>query len=366
MEKFVLSIKKRFLVPTVLLTALGTWLFLCAVHYESYWQGTIYRVQTTDFNMLHHTLPVTLSQMILSGRDDLVQETLDSNFGLFGLIVTDPSGQNILYKTEKIYHRRSWQKRAQPELLSKETEPYDLLCDPPLLEPLNAHKSPRSAKAERLIAAQPAKILGRLYYLHTQAPTFSQDLGNFLLTGFWEESGAKRGYLFITLSCVGFSLVILLLVWLRKRGLELKAKELEHMRRELNIRRKALENLSSELTTQKARKVWLEREADQAYKRAVKLRENLERLRLSLQSRTDFEPDNRVKIRPPVSPPAVIFEEIESLIPALSGDAQALRSQADQLQDYCVSLEERQDEMKRIVQKAFGANAQGEINMSPH
>jgi chaperonin cofactor prefoldin len=62
----------------------------------------------------------------------------------------------------------------------------------------------------------------------------------------------------------------------------------------------------------------------------------------------------------------VIFEEIESLIPALSGDAQALRSQADQLQDYCVSLEERQDEMKRIVQKAFGANAQGEINMSPH
>ncbi len=399
LDKFLLSIKKRFLVPAIVLSGIGVWLSICHVHYQSYWLGTIYRVQTADFNMLHHTMPAVLSDMILADRDDLVQRTLDSTYGLFGLVITDPSGENILFRTDKVYHRNSWQDRVQPDMLLKESEPYDLLTDPPQLEPLFEHKTPRSDAAIKVASpAKGAKVLGRLYYLRSAPPGFSQDIGNFLVTGPWEMSGSKRGYFYITLSCVGFSLALLLLIYLRKRGLELKQVELEHVSRELEIRKKALENLGNELATQKARKVWLEREADQAYKRAINLKQSLERLRESLvgampaqsvqTNRTfaemqgdlsgqnnfapaapmDLDPQSvqftpvnpptqgrpsQFKIRPPVAPPGSILEEIEGLLPALSENAKNLRSQADVLQDYCAALEERQVEMRKIVDNAF-------------
>ncbi len=399
LDKFLLSIKKRFLVPAIVLSGIGVWLSICHVHYQSYWLGTIYRVQTADFNMLHHTMPAVLSDMILADRDDLVQRTLDSTYGLFGLVITDPSGENILFRTDKVYHRNSWQDRVQPDMLLKESEPYDLLTDPPQLEPLFEHKTPRSDAAIKVASpAKGAKVLGRLYYLRSSPPGFSQDIGNFLVTGPWEMSGSKRGYFYITLSCVGFSLALLLLIYLRKRGLELKQVELEHVSRELEIRKKALENLGNELATQKARKVWLEREADQAYKRAINLKQSLERLRESLvgampaqssqtnrtfaemqgdlsgqnnfapaapieseQHAVQFTPVNpptqgrpsQFKIRPPVAPPGSILEEIEGLLPALSENAKNLRSQADVLQDYCAALEERQVEMRKIVDNAF-------------
>lgn len=384
MDKILLSVRNRFLVPAVFVAGFCVWWLLCQAHYESYWNGTIYRVQTTDFNMLHHTLPQTLAAEILADRDDLVQKTLDSSFGLFGLVITDPSGENILYKTDKIYHRQSWQAKLDPSSLVKEGEPYDLITDPPTLEPLYEHKSPRSPQAERVFRPQGAKVLGRIYYVRSQPPSFSEDIGNFMLTGIFEFSGAKRGYFFITLTTIGFSLVVLLLIHLRKRGLEIKQVELEHARRELDIRKKALENLGNELATQKARKVWLEREADQAYKRALGLKKSLERLKEALsgslaaggqnfapgpiyqaeldggvpsrpsEAHPSKEPLNsQVKIRPPVSPPSSILEEIEVLIPALSENAKTLRSQADVLSDYCSALEERQEEMKKIVENAF-------------
>jgi hypothetical protein len=47
------------------------------------------------------------------------------------------------------------------------------------------------------------------------------------------------------------------------------------------------------------------------------------------------------------------LEEIESLLPSLNENAKNLRSQADVLQDYCSALEDRQSEMRRIVENAF-------------
>ncbi|MEG4229452.1 hypothetical protein QUA35_29780 [Microcoleus sp. N9_B2] len=58
-------------------------------NYKNYWHGTIFAVQTVDFNMLSHTLPVKLSYTLLQGNIEELQRTLDSNYGLFGLIVTD-------------------------------------------------------------------------------------------------------------------------------------------------------------------------------------------------------------------------------------------------------------------------------------
>ena len=367
MDQVLLSLKKRILVPAVILVGLCAWLILCHAHYKSYWFGTIYRVQTTDFNLLHHVLPQTLSQMIIAGRSDLIQETLDSSFGLFGLVITDPSGKTVLWKTGKVYHRESWHHKATPELLSSEVEPFDLLTNPVELEPVYAHLTPRSMKAKQLRKPK-GEVLGRLYYLRADPPPFWTDMKSFVAGGFWEISGAKRGYLYVTISVVAFSMVVLLIFWLRRRSIELKQNELEHAERELEIRKKALEHLSNELASQKSRKAWLEKEADQAYRRAVGLKKSLEKLRDSILglpaddgSRNRNEP---LRVRPPTNPSSSILDEIESLLPALNENAKVLRHQAGVLHDYCATLENRQQEMQRIVDHAYSQTMTG-ANMAP-
>lgn len=364
LDQLIVSMKKRILIPGLIVVGVVIWFSLCRAFYESYWTGTVHRVQTVDFNLLHHTLPSTLSQLIVSGRDDQIQQVLDSTYGLFGLVITDPTGNSILYQTDKVYRRKSWQKRLSPENLKTETEPFDLLTDPPPISASYEHKSPRSAAAVKVDSeSQPSRVLGRVYYLRSYPPTLMEDLNNFLTTGFWELSGSKRGYLFITLASIFFCLVVILLIWLRRRGIELKEKELEHIQKELEIRQRALAHLSGELANQKTRKAWLEKEAEQSYKRALGLKQSLEQLKNSLAlvsgqqitaaQAENLDPQQMVKVRPPVHPPSALLEEIELLIPALSDNAKALRSQAGLLQDYCQILENRQVEMHQLVENAY-------------
>ena len=128
-------------------------------------------------------------------------------------------------------------------------------------------------------------MLGHFYYVRPEPPPFFEDLFGFASTGFLEMSGAKRGYLYITLLCAAFSAIIMLMIRLRQRGLEMKQGELEFLQRELDIRKNALSNLAAELTTQKARKAWLERESDNSYNRALALKQSLERLKEAPQCR---------------------------------------------------------------------------------
>lgn len=367
LDQFIVSLKKRILIPAVLVCGVLIWFSLCRAYYESYWTGTVHRVQTVDFNLLHHTLPSTLSQLIVSGRDDQIQKVLDSTYGLFGLVITDPTGNSILYQTDKVYRRKSWQKRLSPENLKNETEPFDVLTDPPPVSAAYQHISPRSEGATKVEKAegdaQPGRVLGRIYYMRSFPPTLMDDLNNFLTTGFWELSGSKRGYLFITLASIFFCLIVVLLIWLKKRGIELKEIEMEHIQKELEIRQRALAHLSGELANQKTRKAWLEKEAEQSYKRALGLKQSLERLKDSLAlvngqqigggAADGIEQQQLVKVRPPVHPPSALLEEIETLIPALSDNAKALRSQAGLLQDYCQILENRQVEMHQLVENAY-------------
>jgi DNA repair exonuclease SbcCD ATPase subunit len=202
-----------------------------------------------------------------------------------------------------------------------------------------------------------------------------EDLTGFFGTGISELSGAKRGYLYITFTCVLFSLVIVLLIWLRQRMISMKQIELEHIQRELEIRKKALEHLTTELSNQKSRKSWLEKEADESYKRALGLKQALEKLRDSLAyanggdfvSSSVSASNSHVRVRPAVHPPSALLEEIEQLIPALTDNAGTLKSQANLLHDYCAMLEQRQSEMKKIVDHAYVKSQQipSLLDMSP-
>jgi hypothetical protein len=359
MDTFFLAIKGRVFLLLVFLAGSLAWYSMCSAYHESYWDGTMRRPQIVDFNLLHHSLPITLSQLIIANRDDLIQKVLDSSFGLFGLAVTDPTGKSILYVTNQSYRgSESWQKHITPDDLAHSQEPYDLLMDPPPIGPGYIHSSPQNSEATGTGVSFKGKVLGRIYYLRNLPPTLLQDFLSFFQGGFWDLSGPKRGYLFITLATVGFSFVVFLFVLLRQRSVELRQQHIEHVDRELQIRKKALEHLSVELTTQRARKSWLEKEADQSYKYAMSLKRSLERLRDAftpayVQTKSFRSIESSIMVRPPVHAPSTILEEIESMIPQLTNSARTLKSQAGVLNEYCSTLEGRLFELERLTEEIY-------------
>ena len=157
-----------------------------------------------------------------------------------------------------------------------------------------------------------------------------------------------------------------MLFWLRQRGLEMRQGQFEFVQRELEIRKKALENLASELSAQKQRKAWLEKEAEMSYERALSLKRALEKP----QRRNVFSWRGDRLVELPAGnglsaaeglfktrtshPPSALLEEIETAYYRLLNDnAVTLKSQASLLNDYCSTLEQRQSEMKRIVDQAY-------------
>ncbi|MGK7894998.1 MAG: hypothetical protein AB4372_15605 [Xenococcus sp. (in: cyanobacteria)] len=77
----------RLAIITCASLAVGT--MVAKKYHQGYWHGTIRRVQTVDFNILAHTLPTKLSYSLISEDIAELQRTIDSNYGLFGIVVTD-------------------------------------------------------------------------------------------------------------------------------------------------------------------------------------------------------------------------------------------------------------------------------------
>jgi hypothetical protein len=351
-DNLILSLKKRFFIPAVLLLALLIWLLLSQAFYRSYWEGTLERVQTVDFNLLHHTLPTTLSELIIADRDDLVQKVLDANYGLFGLVITDPSGSSIIYSTNRISGEKAWQKYLSPEGLASLKEPADWLCDPPPLEPQWQHLGPRLPEATKASEKPAGNVIGKLYYLRSEPPTFIEDFTSFLAGGLLDRSGSARGYLFAFLISMSFSMVIVLLIWLRRRGLRLKQQELEHISQELEIRKKGWQHVNTELLAQKSQKFWLEKEAELSHRRAVNLRHVLEKLRDTMAGREQLtQPANGsyINLDLAANQASDILKEIEVMIPDLTRSAAKLKAQATVLNEYCHILEQKQSEISPSV-----------------
>jgi hypothetical protein len=355
-DKIILSLKKRFLLPVIVVAGCLAWLGLCRAYYASYWAVTIARVQTVDFNLLHHTLPVTLSYLVLNGQDEAVQRVLDSSYGLFGLVVTDPAGREIVYKTERVYKGRTWQKQLSVDYLSRQEEPFDLLLAPPPLAAEYQHDSPRTSNWKRAGEPPRGRVIGRVYYLRGVPPAFAADLVAALTSNWLVLSGSNRGYVLLTLNVIGFGLALALLVLWRQSELESKARELERMESDLLVRRKALDTLNVDLTAQRQRKEWLEEEADLAYRRAIRLKQSLEKLKDAFFLEVEGEPSRSAErqglVRPPLYPPSAVIQEVEVLLPELTQNAKILRSQAEVLSSYCAQLESRQAEMQKLFEQS--------------
>lgn len=171
--------------PTLILQRLGRFILIGVVsfgigmaavyeRYNNYWGKTIYRVQTVDFNILSHTLPTKLSYTIIKNQPQELQRTLNSNYGLFGLVVTDPSGQNIVASSQ------SSRNKTVPEIQQLQKHPYDLLLDPPPVYPQWTYSNSYAVERSATNLTNQGRVIGRIYYVRGEKPSFSDDVVKWL------------------------------------------------------------------------------------------------------------------------------------------------------------------------------------------
>lgn len=171
--------------------------------YNNYWEKTIFRVQTVDFNILSHTLPTKLSYTIIQNKPEELQRTLNSNYSLFGLVITDPTGQKIIASSQSRFSSRSWSVALNPQQLQK--HPYDLLLDPPPLYPQWSYSDPRAVERSATNFTNQGRVIGRVYYVRGVRPSFKNDFLQWLVNPLAASSRAEM-YTMTMLACLTSSL----------------------------------------------------------------------------------------------------------------------------------------------------------------
>ncbi|WP_338431961.1 hypothetical protein [Synechococcus elongatus] len=175
--------------------AVGTSVFVIYSNHADYWRVTIFRTQSVDFNILAKLLPARLSQDLLSGNIQDLQENLDSNYGLFGMIITDCKTtdkscpeQRIQYGSQlsvtqaqgqtKIESRdtytQSWlHKLTNPEKLQEnlEKEIFIPLYNPPESQQLISFTNPRDLEPQVRDFNTGKEVIGRLYFVRASQPS---------------------------------------------------------------------------------------------------------------------------------------------------------------------------------------------------
>lgn len=167
--KQILGSLARLMLIEMLTVGMG--IFVMSKAYDTYWNKTLPQIQTTDFEVLSHTLPIALSQAMSQNRRDIVQQILDSYQGVLSLVVTNATGEKIIaysHSQENSEQKLSRLQEISPEILNP--YPYHLLVKPLPFSPYQLEKelasNPKTSKT----------ILGRIYYLKKQSPSFQEDL----------------------------------------------------------------------------------------------------------------------------------------------------------------------------------------------
>lgn len=168
-------------------------------NHRGYWYGTIFRVQTTDFNILSHSLPTKLSQALIQRNEAEIQRTLDSNYGLFGIVITNCTSvtsncpnQRILYKTRS---QMRWSRELTLEGLR--SAPFDYLRNPPPASAERGYENSRDTTWEPTGNANLGEIIGRVYYVRGIPPEFWADYSGWLgkqPASLLSDSGSHKYY----------------------------------------------------------------------------------------------------------------------------------------------------------------------------
>ena len=145
--------------------------------HHKYWNFTIFAVQTVDFNILSHSLPTKLSIILEQGKQAEIQRTLDSNYGLFGLVVTDCKTVEVKCANQKVLYSSKSKFRWQQQIGASKllTHPYDNLRNPPPILAEGYFASTGDRQRQPTNKTNSGVIIGRVYYVRNQPPTFIQD-----------------------------------------------------------------------------------------------------------------------------------------------------------------------------------------------
>jgi len=177
------------------------------LNYDRYWNQTIYRVQTVDFNILSHTLPTKLSALMIRGENDEIGHVVNSNYGLFWIVVTNCTAttkecpkQNILY-TSKSYDDIS--------VSALKGQLFNVLRDPVPIYPEWEFSNPRASEPTFLNQSNFGVPIGRVYYVRNSSPYFIDHLTRGLIS----ITKDPRNLLHVYVVTLGFFLVTALLLW---------------------------------------------------------------------------------------------------------------------------------------------------------
>lgn len=235
-RSFARSLKRKVVLQRglgALAFAFGTSISVIYSSQADYWRVTIFRTQSVDFNMLAKLLPSRISQDLLSGNIQDLQENLDSNYGLFGMVVTDCKTiekscpeQRILYGsqlrvtqeqgTTKLESRNaytdSWlHKLKSPEKLQAnlEQEIFVPLYNPPENRQLISFSNPRDLEPQVSDFNTGQEVIGRLYFVRASQPSPLAELG-FWLSNPLQNSSRNLTYGTLLLT----ALITALFTWL--------------------------------------------------------------------------------------------------------------------------------------------------------
>lgn len=281
MKQKIQNVKRRIIINSLsrlcLITAAAFGMATASNYgnYQSYWNGTIFAVQSLDFNILAHTLPTKLSYSLLQGEVEELQRTLNSNNGLFGLVITDcqrsekdcPS-QKILYSSNS---SRRWKKQLNPKNLPN--HPYDLLRDPPPLLAEAQYVDLRNSNPTPTQRTNSGKIIGRVYYIRGVPPTFTQDYGYWMLHPL-NLKGSRVIYsltaaLFLT---GGFTVWVIIeaVLYAKRKQREQLQQEARELQQQLEEK---IQQIPSLITQREQARAELERYQDEQQQRTQELEE---------------------------------------------------------------------------------------------
>ncbi|WP_159789966.1 type II toxin-antitoxin system HicA family toxin [Sodalinema gerasimenkoae] len=164
------------------LTAFGIASIFNWTNHRNYWQGTIFSVQTVDFNLLTHTLPSKLSYLLIEGESAEIQRTLESHYGFFGLVMTDCRREtpNCPEQTITYFAPAASSMRTSPTVEDLANAPFDVLRDPPPRFAEWSYESSRDRYPVPTGQTNPGEVIGRVYYLRGQPSQFLQDYWSWL------------------------------------------------------------------------------------------------------------------------------------------------------------------------------------------
>lgn len=328
--------------------------------HHRYWKGTIKAVQTTELNILSHTLPTKLSLLLKNQDSEEINRVLNSVYGFIGLVITDCESREPKCQGEILYQTgrdQGWEKNFDAKSLNE--FPYDPLFDPAPLKTEGSYDRPYDHQRNQTGQTNQGEIIGRVYYVRSLPPSFWEGLLSWLSQLIWlEQFGIIHPYTFnFTIFLVGgfiswrfmerelYQIESINSTQRKQAQAEITRLEQKNqtLERETKNLRHQITNLKQEREEQEAQVRQQEDLIAQQNEEVRREREQLNQKEISLQSLKETNLTTQEELN-------TLEQEIESLKRNLTEREETLEKQKLRLRQIQQSLEKAQNQEKRLQQ----------------